>query len=200
MPFDADYFNQVYRQSEDPWGLHTLFYEARKRAILLASLPQRRYRRAFEPACATGALTTELAQRCDALLASDMNASAVHRTRKLVGHLPQVTVQELTVPGEWPEQQFDLIVISEFLYYLSADQVEQLCARIRSGLMSEGTVVACHWKRTIDASIPCGDRLHAFVDTRLGLHRMVHHDEPDFVLDVWSTQDRSVAQCEGLAP
>jgi SAM-dependent methyltransferase len=200
MPFDAKYFDEVYRQSDDPWGLHTHFYEARKRAILLASLPRPRYRSVFEPACATGALTAELAQRCDALLASDMNESAVDRTRKLVGHLPHVAVQRLTVPSQWPEQPFDLIVVSEFLYYLPADHIGRLCTRIRSGLMPDGTVAACHWKRPIDASIPRGDRLHETVGAQLRLHQLVHHDEADFVLDVWGTRSQSVAQSEGLAP
>ncbi|HWL27880.1 MAG TPA: SAM-dependent methyltransferase [Burkholderiaceae bacterium] len=200
MPFDAQYFDEVYRQNDDPWGLHTHFYEARKRSILLASLPQPQYRSAFEPACATGALTAELARRCDALLASDMNASAVERTRGLIAHLPHVTVQRLTVPVQWPEQLFDLIVISEFLYYLTEDHVDQLCARIRASLTADGTVAACHWKRPIDAAIPRGERLHEFVGAQLGMHSVVHHDEADFVLDVWSRQSRSVAQAEGLAP
>lgn len=198
MPFDAGYFDEVYRQSDDPWGLHSHYYEARKRAILLASLPANRYRSAFEPACATGALTVDLASRCDALLASDLNATAIDHTRKRVAHLPHVTLQQLTVPEQWPDQQFDLIVVSEFLYYLSPDQLDDLVRRMRASLMPVGTIVACHWKRPIDAAIPTGDRLHEFLASRLGLHPLVHHDEADFVLDVWSTQNRSVAQSEGL--
>jgi SAM-dependent methyltransferase len=198
MPFDARYFDDIYRRNDDPWGLHSHFYEARKRAILLASLPASRYCNAFEPACATGALTAELAKRCDALLASDMNATAVERTRERLAGQSHVTLQQLTMPEQWPDQQFELIVVSEFLYYLSMKQLDDLTARLRSSLTAAGTIVACHWKRPIAPSIPTGDRLHALVAGKLNLHRLAHHDEADFVLDVWSTHNKSVAQREGL--
>ena len=44
----------------DPWRADSL-YERRKRAVVLASLPRERYRRAFEPGCGAGELTRDQA-------------------------------------------------------------------------------------------------------------------------------------------
>ena len=40
--------------------------------------------------------------------------------------------------------------------------------------------------------------VHRMLDAHLGLVRLVHHEEVDFVLDVWCADARSVAQREGL--
>ena len=51
------YFEQLYCQDADPWLVRQRWYEERKRALLLASLPQRRYRHAYEPGCGNGCST-----------------------------------------------------------------------------------------------------------------------------------------------
>ena len=61
----GSYVEPLYRQDADPWRVRQRWYEERKRALLLASLPQRRYRHAYEPGCGNGELTAELARRCE---------------------------------------------------------------------------------------------------------------------------------------
>ena len=63
-------------------GTRARFYERRKRDIVLACLPRPSFRRAFEPGCATGALSVALAERCDELVAWDVAAAAVDRLRR----------------------------------------------------------------------------------------------------------------------
>ena len=75
----------LYRDGADPWSFETSAYEARKRAVTLASLPHGRYRRAFEPGCSIGTLTEQLADRCDRLLAADVSERAVARNRARLG-------------------------------------------------------------------------------------------------------------------
>jgi SAM-dependent methyltransferase len=203
MPFSPEYFDEIYREHADPWGLHTHFYEARKRALLLASLPRPRYRRAFEPACATGALTIELAPRCDMLLASDLNADAVARTARAVASHEHVQTRVLRLPHEWPDASaiggYDLVVLSEFVYYLEAVDLDRMVQCIRSSLDEDATVVACHWNRRIAATVPLGRELHDRMHAQLHLPRLARHTEADFVLDVWTSDPRSVAQRDGLA-
>jgi hypothetical protein len=71
------HFDDLFAASEDPWGYEYRWYEARKRALTLACLPKARYASGYEPGCANGALSTELATRCDRLLISDGAAEAV---------------------------------------------------------------------------------------------------------------------------
>jgi hypothetical protein len=60
----ADYFAHLYADSDDPWRISTGWYEQRKRALLMASLPRERFAVGFEPGCSNGELTVLLASRC----------------------------------------------------------------------------------------------------------------------------------------
>ncbi|MGF6772165.1 SAM-dependent methyltransferase [Paraburkholderia sp. GAS199] len=194
------YIDELYRNSDDPWHLREGWYEHRKRALTLALLPRPRYRNAFEPGCANGELTAALAPRCDMLLAVDLHETAVSLARERVADLPQVRVEQRMVPLEWPTDTgpFDLIVISEFAYYLDAADLETLAARISASLTPDGTLLACHWRRPFAEALESADAAHALFDERCGLSRLAHHDEPDLLIDVWSRDARSVAQREGL--
>ena len=111
--FEADY-----ARDRDPWGLASRWYETRKYALTLAALPEAAYRRAFEPGCAIGVLTAQLAARCDYLLAADGVEAALTQTRARVSGLEHVHVARMVVPGAWPEGPWDLVVLSELAYYL----------------------------------------------------------------------------------
>jgi SAM-dependent methyltransferase len=194
------YFDELYKSSDDPWNLREGWYERRKRSLTLALLPRPRYRNAFEPGCANGELTAELATRCDALLAADLHETAVRLARERVAGMPQVRVEQRTVPRQWPVETgpFDLIVISEFAYYLDAADLDTLAARIAASLTTDGTLLACHWRRPFAEALESADTAHALFDARCGLTRLAHHDEADLLIDVWSRDARSVAQREGL--
>ncbi|MFT4070072.1 class I SAM-dependent methyltransferase [Paraburkholderia sp.] len=208
MNSTAPYFDELYRRSDDPWRLREGWYERRKRSLTLALLPRPRYRNVFEPGCANGELTVELAKRCDALLAADLHERAVTLARARVagassgspGSPSHVRVERRTVPREWPGEAgpFDLIVVSEFAYYLDAAELETLAARIAASLTTDGTLLACHWRRPFAEALESADRAHALFDARCGLARLAHHDEADLLIDVWSRDARSVAQREGL--
>ena len=60
MNVAAEYFEAMYRESQDPWSLSTRWYERRKYALTVAALPRARYRSAFEPGCSVGELSALL--------------------------------------------------------------------------------------------------------------------------------------------
>ena len=116
----------MFAGNDDPWSFRSRWYEMRKRAMTLASLPRARYGNAFEPGCANGELSAELAARCDRLLISDGTRRAVDSARGRVSSLPHVEVMQAWVPDDWPQQAFDLVVISELGYFLSPDALEKI--------------------------------------------------------------------------
>jgi len=65
-------------------------------------------------------------------------------------------------------------------------------------LAATGTLLACHWRHPVEGFDLQGDAVHAILHRHLGLNRLVHHEERDFVLNVWSSDARSVAQREGF--
>lgn len=195
------HFQQLYERSDDPWQVRQRWYEQRKRALLMASLPEPHYRHAFEPACGNGELTAMLARRAERVTASDLSPAAVQLTRKRLGAaaLRQVGVRCQRMPQEWPEGAgFDLIVISEMAYYLSEAELYDLRGHAVRTLDSDGALVLCHWRRPFSDRRLSTDTIHAAFDACPELHNIARHDEADFLLDVWSRSPRSVAQREGV--
>jgi SAM-dependent methyltransferase len=204
MPLPTRYFDDMYRADDDPWGYRHRWYERRKQQLTLAVLPRERYRRVFEPACSNGELTALLATRCDTLIASDLSGRAVHLAQQRCATLPNVQVEQRVLPHEWPDirmpdQQFDLVVLGELLYYLDPDETARLVERTCASLSADGALLACHWRYAFAGRRQSASAAHAAFDTCAALTRLVHHEESDLLLDVWSIDGRSVAQQEGLA-
>ena len=191
------YFDTLYRV-EDPFGYRASWYEQRKRQLLVASLPQRLFANAWEIGCSNGELTAALAPHCRALLATDISQRAVELASQRNRHSRHVSVQCARHPDQWPSGQFDLIVLSEVGYYLSADALDVSIARIRSSLTDEGVFVACHWLAPFEEASFTGREVHDRIARRLDLPRTYRYEEGDFLLEAWSTSKRTLAEREGL--
>ena len=188
------YFANLYDHEADPWGLADRYYEQRKRALVLAALTRPRFRRAFEPGCATGLLTAQLAHRCGEVVAWDLVAPAVEQARARVAGFDNVTIAQAAIPDHWPDGDFDLIVLSEVGYYCT--DLNALALRVAHSLAEDGVVVACHWRHDAAMHPQTADAVHRALAA--GLHLQVDHVEHDFLLQVWSRRDRSVAAAEGI--
>ncbi len=161
---DAAYFERLYRDAADPWAFETSPYEGAKYAATLRALPRARYRRAFEVGCANGALTERLAERCDALMAVDVADAALARAAARCGVFPGVEVTRMAVPDEWPGERFDLVLVSEVGYYLSALDLGRLRARCADATGPGAHLVLVHWTGETDYPLT-GDAVHeAFLD------------------------------------
>jgi SAM-dependent methyltransferase len=209
MALPGTYFDDMYRDDDDPWGYRHRWYERRKQQLTLAVLPRERYGRAFEPACSNGELTALLAERCDMLFACDLSGRAVQLAQARCASLPNVVVEQRVLPHEWPnpfapdtqspDLRFDLIVIGELAYYLDPAETALVAERAYASLAAGGTLVACHWRHAFVERRQSADAAHAVFECYAGLERLVHHEEADLLLVVWSTHGWSVAQQEGLA-
>ncbi|HEX7164304.1 MAG TPA: SAM-dependent methyltransferase [Trebonia sp.] len=200
MTVDAGYFRGRYAASPDPYGLAERWYEARKYAISVAMLPKERYGAAFEPGCSIGVLTTMLAPRCDRLLACDVVPDAVTSARARTAGLPGVQVERRAVPGEWPPQSFDLIVLSELLYYFDDADLDQVLRLGVGSLRPRGHLLAVHWRHP--APHPrTGDEVHRQLAAHAGLARLARYRDADFTAEVYTRAGdnlESVAQIGGI--
>jgi hypothetical protein len=183
------YFKALFADNDDPWSFRSRWYEARKRALTLACLPETRYASGFEPGCANGELSAALAMRCDKLLVCDGTEQAV-----------DVTVQCRWVPEHWPDLSFDLIVLSELCYYLDREALTRLAGKARHALSAAGTVVACHWRAGIEGCALDGHEVHAILHRQLALPHLCSFADDDMLIDVWCGSARSLAQREDLRP
>jgi SAM-dependent methyltransferase len=199
MSLPETYFDDLYADSPDPWSLASRWYEQRKYALTVASLPRERYRRGFEVGSSVGVLTELLAARCHSLLSVDIAAAAVASTRERVGGLPHVETAQLAVPHQWPSGSFDLIVLSEVGYYLDVPTLGVLIDKAVEALDDDGSIIAVHWRHHV-ADYPLnGDTVHQAIRAHSRLSVLAHHEEPDFLLDVLVRSPlTSVAEAAGL--
>jgi SAM-dependent methyltransferase len=194
-------FDRLYAASPDPWGIDQGWYERRKRAVVMAALPDERAARAYEPGCGTGALSVWLAQRCDSLLCTDVAEAAVERARERLDGRPGVRVARAVVPDEWPAGPFDLVVVSELAYYLDAAGRDRLWTAATASLRPGGSLLAVHWTRAAPEYPVEGTQVHLELCARPDLGVLVTHVERDFRLDVLARTPpapASVAERTGL--
>lgn len=197
----SEYFDGMYARHDDPWGFDSRWYEQRKRDVLLAALPRRRYGSVFEAGCSTGALTARLAERCDRVLAVDLSSAALERAARRLAGRSNVELRVASLPAEWPGGAFDLVVLSEVAYYWNDADLTAVLLAAAAVLEPEGHLVACHWRHPVAEYPRSGDSVHAALAAVPGLVRLVRHEEDDFVLEVYGRSGaRSVAAEAGLVP
>ena len=180
----AGHFERKYRQDADPWRYRDSWYERRKYAITLASLPRRRYGSAWEPGCSIGELTVLLHDRVQLLDAGDASGTAVAAARSRTRDLPGVTVDRAELPYRPPRSRYDLVVLSEVLYYLPAAGRELTLGIVDEIAAPGADLVVVHWRHHPEDAWEAGERVNEQVRVRSGWQPVARHEERDFVLDV----------------
>ncbi len=75
------------------------------------------------------------------------------QARRRCSGVHQVAFERLKVPDDWPQQTFDLIVLSEVLYYLSPEDVARTARQSRESLRPQGSVLLVHY--ILPTDYPC---------------------------------------------
>ena len=187
MTLPPSYFDRMYERADDPWGFVDRWYGERKRAVTLSSLPEPRYRTAFEPGCSIGILTSDLARRCDFILAGDISDSAMNQAKDRLSDQPHVELRRIRLPAEWPNQEFDLVVLSEILYYLDTADLLETVAKAVDSVAPHCTLLSAHWRHAVPDYPQSGDVVQRAVGRAAQdvLIQTVHHVEADFDLAVY---------------
>ena len=225
--YSESYFDALYNDNTDPWQYQTRWYEKRKRDICLAILPQSQYNNAIELGCGNGVLSALLAQRCQVLVSIDGNQRAVQLAKARLAELSHVKVIQGVIPNDlltlkdavleaYPltdgtstnKSPFDLIVISEILYYLSSNDIDTVIAWIQQNLAIGGTLLCCHWCYAIEGFAMTGETVHQRLHHAFNLTNSEKHQvtfthqsqmiDSDFLLDIWQRSPDSVAMQEKL--
>lgn len=202
----AEYFRDVYATAADPFMLDSKWYERRKYALTMASLPKPQYRRALEPGCSIGVLTEQLAARCERVVSTDVVQSALDSAQARVPGSAAVQFALWSLTDDWsvlPEATvpFDLIVVSEVGYYLDDHDLTSAMNRAVEHLETGGTLVAAHWRHEVDDYPLTGDRVHEIIAATPGLALLSRYLDEDVRIEVFVVSDGpavSVASTDGL--
>ena len=183
-PRDA-VFDGMFESSEDPWDVDSSWYERRKRAATLAAPLTERLGRVLEVGCSTGVLTAELAPRADSVLALDVSAEALRRaSERLASWGDRVELRRARVPRDWPEGEFDLVVLSEVGYFWTPEDLAEVTRRLPSSLAPGATVLLCDWRHPVDGWPLDGEDVHDALRGLPGLEVLVRHEEEDFLVEL----------------
>ncbi|NJK55653.1 MAG: methyltransferase domain-containing protein [Pleurocapsa sp. SU_5_0] len=166
-----NYFEDLYRQNPDPWDFETSDYEAQKYQTTIEALPNPRYSNALEVGGSIGVLTALLAQRCDSLLSLDVSQIAQQKAIARCQDLPQVRFKIAQVPQDYPDEMFDLTLLSEVGYYLSWDDLKTTQQLIIEHLQVGGHLLLVHWTLFAKDYPLTGDQVH---DSFLQLSELKH--------------------------
>ncbi len=127
MGVGLDYLQGLYADTSDPWRFEHSAYEQAKFAATRSALSQDGYRSAFELGCGNGQLARHLIGICARYTGMDAVATALTAAREAV---PQARFVQGFYPGPLPEGDFDLLILSEVLYFLNHAGLEHLATDI----------------------------------------------------------------------
>jgi SAM-dependent methyltransferase len=183
------YFDRIYATNPDPWRFASSAYELSKYALTLEALPAERYPRALEIGCSIGVLTQELASRCDSILAVDAAAAPLKAARRRCARLKAVRFEQMFVPKQWPAGTFDLVLLSEVVYYLDEKDLIRLATNVAGATPPAADIVLVHWIGDTDYPLSGDEAANLFIgamDGSCSVERSERHRR--FRLDVLTRQ------------
>ena len=123
------------------------------------------------------------------MLASDASAQAVQLTRHRCRSARNVTALQLRLPEPPPVDAgpFDLIVLSEFVYYLTDAQRAMALGAVRDMAAERAELIAVHWRHHPSDAYLAGEQVQDEIVTQFkqwGGQHVIQHDDREFIIDV----------------
>jgi predicted TPR repeat methyltransferase len=145
----ADHFESLYTKKTDPWDYKTSSFEAYKRSKTVGVLNGRAFNKGLELGCSIGVLTAELAAHCQSLIGVDGSQTACDLARTALKNYPNVRI----IQARFPEDvrvlealgQLDLLILSEVLYFFSANDMQALASYVRTSLIAGGQCIVVNF-------------------------------------------------------
>ena len=138
------HLKDIYAASDDPWDTCSSPYEQGKFAQTIGCLPRQRYKLGLEVGCGVGALSAQLAGRCDVLIAMDCTDQAVRAALARKYH-SNVSFIAGEAPRDWPDHPPDLVILSEVLYFMTDAESAGLALRLAQDCTAQCHVVLVNW-------------------------------------------------------
>jgi SAM-dependent methyltransferase len=181
----ASYFENLYTANPDPWKFATSGYEQAKYDATLAALPRSHYQRGLEVGCSIGVFTAQLAAYCKQLVAIDISEVALSRAQMRCRSIANAHFERIAVPLHWPTGTFDLMVLSEVIYYLDIKDVIRLARRVQSSIRSNGHAILVHWTGRTNYPLGGDEAVDLFIESlRPFVLELRHERTPKYRLDI----------------
>jgi SAM-dependent methyltransferase len=172
----------------DPHLMRTLptEHERFRFQATMGALSRKSYAHAFEPGCAAGELTAQLARTCDRVTAIDISQGAVARARQRCAHWKNVDIRCADIRTQLPEDPADLIVFSEIGHYFSAPELVRIARALATRMIPGGEFISAHGlTRGIDHVLHA-DAVHCQLLANLPLRWLAGERYGGLRIDTWT--------------
>ena len=167
MTVGMAHLHALYATSDDPWDFATSSYEQEKFRATRAALSKRRYAAGLEIGCGNGALAKHLAPCCSRYTGLDAVGKAIETAEQAV---PSARFVQAFYPCPLPDDDYDLIIVSEFLYFLDPSGIQALARRI-SDRWSAAEVICVTYLGDTGNQLQGRDALQLFMASLATTHR-----------------------------
>jgi SAM-dependent methyltransferase len=123
-------------------------------------IPAGIYPKGFEIGCSNGILTQLIAPKCGSLCAVDASTIAVENAKKRLKNYAHVKIEKMEIPKDFPDEKFDLVLLSEVGYFLIKEDLIVTRERITNSLLPGGYLLLVHWTPVVDEFPLTGDQVH----------------------------------------
>ena len=144
-PIALSGFEAKFAGNSDPWSTFTDPDEALKRGAILHAMGASPWGRVLEIAAGNGSNSAAIGRRALRLDATEATATGTALVARAVNSRSgRARAVRLTVPARPPRDLYDIILVAEILYYLSARQMELTARVLTERLRPGGTLVLAH--------------------------------------------------------
>ena len=148
----------LYADTDDPWNFRTSDYEQAKYDATVAALPGPHFRHILEIGCGNGELARHLSARCDAYTGLDAVEVALEAARRAV---PEGRFIQAYLPCDLPDGAYDLLVLSEILYFLDGPGLGSLATQINAR-WPDAAILCVTWLGPSGNPLQGAEALHLF--------------------------------------
>ncbi|MBI0476684.1 methyltransferase domain-containing protein [Sphingomonas sp. MA1305] len=143
-PITLDSFAAKFAQNDDPWSTFTDRNEALKRRAILHAMGAGPWGRVLELAAGNGSNSAAIAPRALRFDATEATSTGVALVAKAVAGRTRARAIKLAVPARLPRPRYDVVVVAEVLYYLTAHDMAQTARDAAAALRRGGMLVLAH--------------------------------------------------------
>jgi SAM-dependent methyltransferase len=196
----GDTFEAIYRESADPWASASprYRYQRLKCERLMALLPKQRFRNVLDLGCGLGLLSQQLAKCAEHVLGMDISSTAIGQARQRGAALSTLDFEPgdlLKLPPSF-DGKFDLVVVSDVLYYLSPLDRPTLSSAVHkiANLLSPGGIclVVNHYFFSVDPDSKVSRNIHRTFSDCPRFAMISEHRRPFFLASLFSISALSV--------
>lgn len=138
-------FEGKFAGSDDPWATFTCPDEALKRRAILHAMGPGPWGRVLELAAGNGSNSAAIAPRARRLDATEATVGGTKLVARAIRDWsPRARALRLTLPARLPRAEYDIVVLAELLYYLTARDMAATAREVARALRRGGTLVLAH--------------------------------------------------------